>query len=63
VGEAGPERLAGDLVFPYDRPVPIAIDWAPMIAAIEEGTMASRELVSQNEDLVRLNRQLLDAVS
>lgn len=63
VGEAGAERLAGDLVFPYDRPVPIAIDWAPMIAAIQEGNMASRELVSQNEDLVRLNRQLLDAVS
>ncbi len=63
VGEAGPERLAGDLVFPYDRPVPIQVDWSPLIAAMEENNAAARELVALNEDNLRMQRQLLDAVS
>ncbi len=63
VGEAGPERLVGDLVFPYDRPVPIQVDWSPLIAAMEENNAAARELVALNEDNLRMQRQLLDAVS
>ena len=63
VGEAGPERLAGDLVFPYDRPVPLQIDWSPLISAMEENNAAARELVALNEDNLRMQRQLLDAVS
>lgn len=63
IGEAGPERLAGDLVLPYDRPVPLQIDWSPLIAAMEENNAAARELVALNEDNLRMQRQLLDAVS
>ena len=63
VGEAGPEKLAGDLVFPYDRPVPIAVDWTPLIAEVQSLQNTMAELVEINDRILDTNNDVLNAVS
>lgn len=63
VGEAGPEKLAGDLVFPYDRPVPIQVDWSPLIAEVQNLQNTMAELVEINDKILDTNSDMLNAVS